>query len=616
MHGVLATKNAICDALGSVESKKIGVYFGSSEDASGIGFDPVAVQNDFKSNKIRILACTKAFGMGIDKSDIRFTLHYNIPPSLESFYQEAGRAGRDGEDAYCWLLYAGTALPAYGHSLDFHLNHQFHRNSFPGADLEEAKAIEMLDQNRMPGNAALRDLETHLEEETGVEFSVKPWTSKDGSLHRIYFNHPDFPACKVFLSVIPSGKISCGARDPFPKHDVLCQVSKEWLLANRPENLAWLDWLFREAAIEVNAGIEDVLARTAPDETPRICVSFENGFVEEIARRLGITTAEVRKATGFIRGVDDFLAKMPARELKRPGIETWLRSVFPRLRLREHTFRSLYRLSTLGVVTDFEADYANKTLTADLVHLHPDECRENLRLYLYKHAPMETESYLKLADESQHATELRRCLHALITFVYDRIAKQRVEALTIMEQTCVKGVEDPKAFQEAVTYFFDSLYLPRLRPHLQKYEPELVFTTIEDTSGGPAKLNHLLGACNRLLPENPENAAFRALRGFAMALLGYAEHDAAAEVEIAVEKFVALFRWKRADKLLFLDRLRSYFLSVPSSRRVVIDTVILNEHRRWLEMFNVNNPLPDNSRIPGALHGTANQEKVAEGDIA
>jgi hypothetical protein len=78
---------------------------------------------------------------------------------------------------------------------------------------------------------------------------------------------------------------------------------------------------------------------------------------------------------------------------------------------------------------------------------------------------------------------VRRCLHALITFVYDRIAKQRVEALTIMEQTCVRGLDDSEAFREAVTYFFDSLYLPRLRPHLQEYDAELVFTTIEDTAG-------------------------------------------------------------------------------------------------------------------------------------
>lgn len=118
------------------------------------------IQEQFMSGEIPIIIATNAFGMGVDKPDLRFVLHYQLPGSLEAYYQEVGRAGRDGRESRCLLLFSHQ---------DRYIQEFFIENNYPSREVVRTVYQYLLEQPNDPVELTLQEIKDDLGISIGTE---------------------------------------------------------------------------------------------------------------------------------------------------------------------------------------------------------------------------------------------------------------------------------------------------------------------------------------------------------------------------------------------------------------------------------------------------------------
>lgn len=497
------------------EQLRVGRFLGGDEDND-------ANQDAYVANNTDVLVATKAFGMGIDKPNIRFTIHFNIPSSIESFYQEAGRAGRDRKLAKCYVLWSEQKPllkettkneKIYNSTVDKELLMYFHRNSFKGVQKEIWVIYELLNEITFPSGFSPQDnndLITIIFEEHKVDISLSYWEFKD--LKRLYVNYLANETNSVGFININNLNYGFAAKKPpvnvSKAHEILATLTKEIRKKAGKSELTPANWLnkFIHAKLPNRPGIEKILDNIEIGDKRELLVGFENNGIDKINKivqylvnehrlHANITTTDSQgktkkyadlsadKKTDFVKkacigsvDIEDFLKKLTdeyKRYLRGKTIELSIVGIPPsrienllrQIRSEEDTYKAIYRLSVIGVLDDYTVDYNKQLFTLRFTKQKKDYYLQHLYEYVRKFDLEENaKRMLKEVPEITNSkgdklSEIQQCQRYLIDFTYQKIAKKREQAINVMNDGAALGVEkDGAAFGEYMEIYFQSKY--------------------------------------------------------------------------------------------------------------------------------------------------------------
>lgn len=566
-EGALGVKN-VKNCVEAI-ADDVGVFMGGEDNL--LARECLENQRLFKENKLSVMVATKAFGMGIDKPNVRYTVNINYPSSLESFVQEAGRAGRDRRMALASILYADTQLIRIN---ELHKPADWQKSEerwewqalekikyawFTVQDFEELlHALEL--EDFVYGNEAVKLEAYDPDYEVPLFFFNQsfPGEEKEKTIFNELLEKIDVPvgkyqekeAVRLFEDSIFASLDAHGEGDTY-----IFPVSMSNSLAAPAEMIKKIEHVLDIRLSEVQteylrltlgnkmhmctaAEVMDCLLRQPDllwdDSQPKpFCVKKENGKYV------------------LPNPFADYHTRERVRECRKE-----IEALFDRLRDKPATDKAIYRMVCIGLIDDFTVDYNNDLYRLCLVRKAPGSYFRALEdfygRYYSREAAHERVSNLRAADIKE---EIRVCLEELTHFIYDKTLKKRRRAMDDMKAFCMNGVvvgrdwkESNEELKDYLYYYFNSKYA-RQGNETENGEPYSLpddtdngkvadFRMVEkymkvtddrtDVSGTPVdNVKHLQGAV-RLIRRSlvKDNPALQLLNAFCLFFLGTEDNEA------------------------------------------------------------------------------------------
>ncbi|AMQ57076.1 hypothetical protein AO498_11570 [Algoriphagus sanaruensis] len=557
-------------------------FGGGSEDVikddriESIADDSYKNQEDYIKNRANLMIATKAFGMGIDKPNIRYSIHYSFPNSVESFYQEAGRSGRDGNPSLCSILY---------HPLDIETNYDFYKNAFKGIQRERFIIDELLHEVEYEDGFFVNILKQRICDRYPEVFSVK--LDKE---RYIYINGP--------WNRDPEKRIKIGLLDlqrnlrsydnatqnfDFSKANQILEYSRQILNEYCPDQ-NYLRWFKTKSADGIKTLIE-----SGTSNSYTLKIGFTNGVVSkmnEVIKGSGYDDFDeriIRAAYNFSTDADDFIGNLNYQYYKfqklnsfyqdrsfnpNPEVEQFLKVNYYRIRNSMDTQRAIYRLNILGVIDDYVIDYALQMIEVRFKGKTNYTYKTNFNNYLRRYLGIETTKiWLKKINKVKEPSILTKVLYVLIDFIESEISEKRKRSIDYMKELCeVHLKEGEREFRDRMIRYFTSKYarqdyLPRDTEKGTKENCEIVRKYIEfidhppDGLGGQIdNAKHLRGACDNLRINMVNNASIDLLTAFSLFALELKEGDTleSANDKPLVKKAIELYR-KGFKRMVVVD---------------------------------------------------------------